>query len=264
MAGNLIRGSEDRKNRVIDKQNAVLRFLKDEIYSSTENLGTLLYLQRRATVRTLNRMVDQGLLIADKVSFIGSSAVEIWGISSEGMLAILTPEEITSGSLRTYSAGRISPRTIEHTLDIHRVRLHYEQYKGCKKWQPTRLLPGHSEKRGHNSRWHCYPDSIGWKDMENGSVKAIAFEIERTRKTPQRYVQLLKSHIRNMEEDRYQRVCYYCLTIKKAEALKALFHRLIDDKQMHLYLSEDERYGPDMVKRTFVFLSLESFEALNL
>ena len=254
-----IKDPAERKSRAIEKEKSVLKFLRDEIYSITPILAVEMGVQDRAARTLLNRMEKKKLIIRDEIRFMGSRAVILWGITTAGILEYLTPEEVSTVSLRYHSPGRVSPLTIEHTLDIQRCRQYCENSMNCKDWIPTRYLPAQNKKRHHSKRWSVYPDGlISYPSNEKGFFP-ICLEIERNRKTPKRYVQIIKGHLKNISHNRYHHAWYFCTNQKAADSLKALFLRLLIENKCSLFINEDEIYSKNECMRFFSFSTMEHF-----
>jgi len=259
MSEQLMKDPAQRKARAAEKEEWVLEFLRDEIYSTTAILAVEMGVGERAARTVLNRMEKKGLLVRDEVKFMGMRALPLWGITSTGVLEGLTPEEVSKINLRYHSPGRVKPSTIEHTLDVQRCRQHCTIDLDYEDWVSERYFPGQNEKKNHPSRWPKYPDGIAKRPTKDGQFVPVALEVERTRKTPQRYVQVIRGHLQNIKQKRYSRVIYYCLTQKAADSLQALFLRLMQEKKIKLYLSEDQEYGPEQCIKLFAFRSIEEF-----
>jgi len=233
----LIHSYHDRQERANDNRQAILNFLRTETYSSTNILKGVVHLKERGTRRLLTQMIDEKLLAADEVTFLKSRALRLWGITPTGLLSHLTDrDDIKTIRLKHHTPGRVSPITVEHTLLTQQVRLWCGPYAT---WVPTAIMPGHDCPRGHKDRWVVYPDGLE-KDRHDielsmaltgygDEVFTFAHEIERSRKTPRRYVRIIDGHIKNMQKQRYYAVCYWCENERAALSLKALFVRLIQD-----------------------------------
>ena len=253
----LIKDPVKRKERAEEKEAAVLRFLRDEVYSSTALLAVEMGVGERAARNVLNRMHSKRLLVKDEVKFMGMKALPLWGITSAGIMSGLEPEEVKTVNLRHHTAGRVSPRTIEHTLDVQRCRQYCLYQLSCRHWVPTRLLAGQNLKRNSPLRWSVYPDGVVQYPSKSGALVPVALEVERTRKTPARYIQIINGHLRNIRNDHYYRVVYYCQTQKEADSLKALFLRLMLQKNITHYVSSNQTYTPEQSLTLFAFVSLE-------
>jgi len=258
MSEHLIHDYAERITRAAQKEWAVLEFLRDEVYSSTAVLAVEMGIGERGARYVLNRMVKKGLLVRDEVKFMAGRSLPIWGITAAGVLHDLEPDEVATINLRHHSIGSVSPVTIEHTLDVQRCRQYCLGTLKCHSWTPTRLLPVKKEQRSSKKGWPVYPDGVALYPSKSSDYVPVAFEVERSRKTPQRYVQIIKGHLRNIEMSRYQRVVYYCPSQKEADSLKALFLRLMEERNI-THVVDDHWYGAQHCIKLFVFSSMEKF-----
>jgi hypothetical protein len=261
MSEHLIADPAERKARAAEKEEWVLEFLRDEIYSSTAILAVVMAVGERAARNVLNRMAKRGLLVKDEVKFMGGRALPLWGITSSGVLEGLEPEEIATVNLRHHRVGGVSPITITHTLDVQRCRQYCEIDLDFEDWTPTRLLPAQNEKKSHPDRWAVYPDGVVMQPVGDRMLP-VAIEVERTRKSPQRYVQIIRGHLQNIRKKRYLRVYYYCQSEKVANSMKALFLRMIEEKDIKFWKTvgdRDELLSSEEILRFFVFRSMEIF-----
>jgi hypothetical protein len=256
----LISDPKERKERALEKETDVLRWLKDEIYSTTAILADVMCVEARAARTVLNRLAARGLIVKDEIRFFGARALVLWGITPAGLFHISTAEEIAKGSLRYHTPGSIKPLTIEHAIGVQECRFFFECEFEDSDWVPDRLLPGKGLKAKDPKRWPLYPDGV-FSFIKDGVAKkkTVAIEFERSRKTPARYVEIIKAHIKNMENRRYTGVWYVCPTTKEAETLNALFSRMIHEKKIGLFINDDNRLGPDQVVQLFEFRSKEQF-----
>lgn len=81
MAGdNFIRSYRERMAKKQDNETEILRFLKDEIFSTAEILSKLLnYTAASTAYSTLNRMCANGLLSTDQVNLGGTGRLNCTG-----------------------------------------------------------------------------------------------------------------------------------------------------------------------------------------
>jgi len=255
----LIRDPKERQARADEKEEWVLYFLRDEVYSSTAILANEMRVGVRAARTVLNRMEKKGLLVKDEVRFMGMKALPLWGITSAGIMHGLDSNEVNTVSLKYHRVGRISPLTIEHTLDVQQCQQYFLFNLDHDDWISTRFLPGHNEKRNSPERWPVYPDGIAKYSDEKNNCRLSAIEVERSRKTPARYVQLIRGHLRNIKVGRYCEVIYYCPTQKMADSLKALFLRLVGQKNITLSVNPEEQYNSAECLEFFKFKTMEIF-----
>jgi len=260
---NLISDPQKRKKRTQEKIDLVLEFLTDEIYSTTEILGRYLGVNRSATLSTLYNMEKRGLIRRGSIRFLQSAATTIWGISMAGLREWVEPGEIGKSIYKTFSIGRVRTGLLEHTLTIQKCRIFLEDEKGCFDWSPSRVIPGQNEKRSSLKRWPTYPDGLIKMPVKGYDHNIpLALEVELSRKTPSRYVEIIRKHISNIKKSRYKHVLYFCPDKKKAMSLKDLFLRLICDHKIESFPDiydedEDEGAGLERAKGSFTFLSIK-------
>lgn len=260
MIEHLIADPAERKQRAADKEEWVLDFLRREIYSSTAILAVEMGIGNRAALNVLNRMERKKLLVKDEVSFIKGRALPLWGITSNGVLEGLSPEDVATVSLRHHRVGSVSPVTIAHTLDVQRCSQYFEIDLDCEDWTPTRLLPAQNERKGHPKRWSVYPDGVVSFPIDEENFVSVAVEVERSRKSPERYVQIIEGHLSNIKKNRYVKVFYFCESKKVAENLEALFLRLMVKKKIWFRLKDgDDEIPPKEVMAYFEFNGMELF-----
>jgi hypothetical protein len=256
----LIRDPQVRKERALEKEDWILAWLNEELFSTTKILATLMNIEARAARTVLNRLADRGMIIRDEIRFMGSRAIPLWGITSAGLMHVLDPDEIANASLRHYSPGSVKSLTIEHALGIQECRLHCELKLDFESWTPDRLLPGKGLKSTDKNRWSVYPDAVGsFVDKNTGKEVTVAIEFERSRKTPTRYVEIIKAHLKNIELNRYSKAWYICPTEKEAANIKALFSRLIQEKKIGFFVSDGVYRTATEVMEFFAFKSQDKF-----
>lgn len=81
----LISDPAERRKRAQEKEQWVLEFLRDEIYSTTAILAVEMAVGERAARDVLARMEKRGLLVRDEIRFMGSRAIPLWGITTAGV-----------------------------------------------------------------------------------------------------------------------------------------------------------------------------------
>lgn len=254
----LIADPRERKLAAKFKDDCILDWLRDEIYSTTAVLSEMLGVNTSATLSTLYRLEKRGLLVRDEIRFMGRRTATLWGITAAGVLEGVSPDQIATMNLRHHTPGRVSPLTIEHSLDVQRVRTNLVDIEDFEGWVPGRLLPGQNQRKGHPDRWPVYPDATAIWPL-NGKRYRMAIEVERTRKTPQRYVQIIRGHLTSIEARRYGGVIYFCPTQAQAESLRALFLRLMKDNEIGAWwFEEEEMQRPESAIGLFKFRSIEA------
>ena len=230
-----------RKERAVQKQDAILDFLRLERYSNLANIALLLGTGEEAARQVLRKMVAKNLLIKDEesITFQGKKMMTLWGITQDGIFEGLEPERVPTVSLKNHIRGRVSIVTVEHTLDIQRFVLDYQNSGFLSEWQPHSHLPGQHLKKKDPNHWQQYPDGVAEVARKGGGTMHVAVEIERTFKTPQRYKAIIYGHLKNIDKGRYVLVLYRLPTEKKAAAFRLLLLRIIEQHRI-----EHHEYDP--------------------
>jgi hypothetical protein len=236
MAGQLISDPKERAKRAAEKENGILTWLADFVYSTTDVLGRVLVLNPSATLSALRRLERKGYIVRDEIPVYGRIVLPIWGITMTGLMAYLTPKQIETQKLRYHQKGRVALSSLQHEMDVQRVALFCEDEDTFDSmyWTTSRDLPWPSKKG--DPRWPVYPDGL-MNVPTNGdknNLSVIAVEVERTRKTPKRYVQILKGHAANIVQGRYCGVIYFCVDKQAVDSLSALFKRIIKEEKIPL------------------------------
>lgn len=207
---NLMGTPQERAQRSEEKRRQVLRFLRQEIWSSQDILGSVMGLaSRTAAHKNLHRMEAEGLLRRHQVQGLGGGSVTLWGITphGQGLAFELGTEEPLSAY---FEPQRVAEQTIRHGLDLQRVRVRLEQAQWTG-WQNgdrlTALLKG--GKR---------PDAM----VTSPSGERWAIEIERTIKTTKRYEQVLASYLQAIKAGEVDYVVWLCPSAALAARLQAI------------------------------------------
>jgi len=207
---NLLGTPADRLQRVQQKRAQVLRFLRQEIWSSQEILGGVMGVESRtAAHKNLTRMEDEGLLRRHRVEGLGGGAITLWGITSHGQALAFDPA--TESPVASYfEPGRVAEITIRHALDLQRLRMQGER-SGWRDWINGDRLP---ELLKGGKR----PDAMA---TSPAGLKT-AIEIERTIKTSKRYEQILASYLMSLKSEQVHQVIWLSPTEALALRLRAI------------------------------------------
>lgn len=199
--------------RLIEKEQIILRFLHQEIYSNHKNLSNLLGISPSPTYKLLRRMVKFGLLEKHVVS-LPTGDISIWGITNDGIEAVPHSDNEPS---TCFLPSRVSPITLKHTLMNQKVSITLKQLNWTEWTNADRLSFKEKYKVDHR------PDAIV---TPNGRQKMIAIETELTFKSPLRYRQILKSHILAKEKGYWSQVLYVVLDDNYKNRLLGIFKRV--------------------------------------
>lgn len=207
---NLISTPAHRQQRALQKRAQVLRFLRQEIWSSQDILGVVMGVESRtAAHKNLARMEEEGLLRRHKVEGLGGGFVTLWGITSHGQA--LAFDLTTESPLASYfEPGRVAEITIRHALDLQRLRIQGER-AGWKDWVNGDRLP---ELLKGGKR----PDAMA----TSPAGLRTAIEIERTIKTSKRYEQILASYLMSLKSEQVHQVVWLSPTDDLALRLRAI------------------------------------------
>lgn len=208
---------DPEKQRYETRLRAVLRWLAGEVWSSTDILSLVLGLDRRATQRFLEGMVRKKLIIKDSVTILERRALTLWGITDHGLVAACQFMDVEWISGKAYRPDSVRPLMIEHYLLIQKARHFYESEFGAG-WIPERLFHQVIEDIRD---WVVYPDALFALGSGN-TEKWFALEIEKTFKSRERYVAIVKGHAANIRAGHYDYVIYCCENDGKAAALAKL------------------------------------------
>lgn len=166
----------EREARVQEKQDLVLQFLTDEIWTDVSNVGELLQINRAATYRTLNTLERKQLIRSARISCIGS-VVTLWGITAHGQGLAATDQ--TPVRKKIFAPSKVAPTFVRHTLDLQLLRIKSQQ-QGWTGWINADRI----------QKWTAglvRPDAF----VTSVEGLRVAVECERTIKSPKRYSDIL-------------------------------------------------------------------------
>lgn len=179
--------------RRAEKEKMILTFLKDECFSTARHIGVLLSTKRTATFETVKRMEKNGLLIQGQVD-----DKRVWGLTPAG--AFLADED---GKCRHFDPKRISAITLKHDLAVQRAKVE-AMAMGWSDFLAERTLRQMAVKE--RTTWLQVPDAFAVSPRG----RKVAFEVERTAKTPKRYKAIFDSYCQMLADRTIQEVVYIC------------------------------------------------------
>jgi len=231
---NLIRDPAVRSHRKAQKEQALLRFLRQHIWSTQDILQQVMGLtSRQAAHKNLTNLEKQGLLRRHLYETLGGK-LTVWGITHQGQAHAF--QVGTETIITTYfEPSRVSEQTIHHQLDLQKLRLAAER-TGWTNWvDGDRLnIQDKNLKR---------PDAI----VRHPSGSLVAIECERTFKSLKRYEQILFQYLRWLKAGQIQEVIWLSPTEDMAKRLQAIITSikevriqgqkvLIDPERHHTHL----------------------------
>lgn len=212
---NLISSKAERDRITAEKQSKILLFLSEERFSTSTVLAVLLNMTPNGVQRILRKLEKNELIKAHTVDFeLSAWNLKIWGLTPTGTLLATDLDE----DLKFFEVSRLKPITIAHSLALQRVKV---VALGCEweQWESSsRMLKKANESR---STWIQVPDAVA----RSPKGRKVAIELERTAKTPKRYIEILANYAEMISMGVIDEVVYVCpeqLTTR----LKRLFHRI--------------------------------------
>lgn len=232
---NLISSPVQRANRKHQKQQIVLRHLRQHVWSSASILQILLGHQtRQATHTTLTQMESAQLIKRHNYPIPGGNAITLWGITAHGQAMAFEPEtELAHNAC--FEPTRISILNIQHQLDLQ--LLHIQASKtGWNNWVD-------GDRLGNLRQGGKRPDAIATSPA--GHITAI--ECERTIKATKRYQQILASYLRAIKAGEFHQVVWITPSAELAIRLGSIIKSIetvpiagqkiaIDPARHHLHL----------------------------
>lgn len=241
---NLISSKAERDRIKADKQSRILSFLLEERFSTSAVLALLLNMTTNGVQRTLRQLEKSELIKVHTVDFeLSVWNLKIWGLTPTGALLATDSDE----GLRFFEVGRIKPITIAHSLALQRIKV-ISLSSGWEQWESSSsMLKKANESR---STWIQVPDAVA----RSPKGRKIAVELERTAKTPKRYVDILANYAEMMSMGAVDEVVYVC-----PEALTPRFARLFHRIEKIIFKGKVIPTPTGLLER-FYFISYEEWE----
>ena len=192
----LIKDHAERQERAAEKRHALLRFLRDELYTTPPVAAEVIGVGERGARQTVLQMEKLGLVRRHVLPVLpGFPPVTLIAITSHGQAMAFDPEteEVKE---RTFEVGKYSLVYLAHTLDIQRLRI-----QTMATGRVTRWVPG--ESLGATIKNTKRPDALL---LLNNS--RVAVEVERTIKNRKRYVGIVASHLTAIKQGKWQKVVW--------------------------------------------------------
>ena len=223
--------------RRAEKEKIILNLLKDERFSTARLIGVLLSTKRTATFETVKRMEKNGLLIQGQVD-----DKRVWGLTPAG--AFLADED---GKCRHFDPKRISAITLKHDLAVQRAKVE-AMTMGWSDFLAERTLRQMAVKE--RTTWLQVPDALAVSPWG----RKVAFEVERTAKTPKRYKVIFDSYCQMLADRTIQEVVYICSEdiCPRLERLFLKIETMTVDGKIHSF--------SDSFRKRFHFVTCDGWE----
>lgn len=214
-ARHLLADPQARMARAAAKRREVLRFLRDEVWTVTETVASLLRVGYPAAHALLKAMQRDGLIVSEAV-FIraGRSArrVVLHGITAQGLAFAWDLDEMPEARA-PWEVSKTSPLFVPHQIEVQRARVR-AQALGWTGWRPARALMRLGLPK--------LPDA----EVMDPNGESVAVEVEREIKSDKRYEAIIGAYVAEIKHGRWHRVDYVCPDVDFAARLGRVFGRL--------------------------------------
>jgi len=207
----VIQNPAERAARTAQKRHALLRFLRDELYTTPAVAGLVIGVGERAARSTISAMERADLVRRHVVTVVeGLPPVTLVAITPHGQAMAFDPatEAVID---RIYEPGRYSLIHLSHRLDTQRLRLQAVNSGRVVKW-----LAG--EAMGANAKNIKRPDAV----LLTAERVRVAVEIERSIKNKKRYAGILSGHLTAIKQAKWQRVVWASPDAEMARRVEAI------------------------------------------
>ncbi len=202
-------GPAQRQARRAFKRGRVLRYLRQEVWSTQELLQRVMGLRSRQAAHATLCQMERESLVRRHLIATPLRRLTLWGITAHGQAFAFDPQ--TERPLEAvFEPAKLGLQNLEHALMVQEVRLRLEG-KGWHDWINGDRLPAldNGDKR---------PDAL----VIDSDGRRVAIEVERTMKTLKRYRVVLLACLKAIRSGKYDRVMWVCPSQEMAERLKAV------------------------------------------
>jgi len=242
---NLIHSYSERMLKKTQNEQTILRFLKDEKFSTAEILSKLLGFKMVSPIySTLNRMVKNGVLSTYPITHFFIQTVNLYGITQQGITRSLNDND-NPFRIRPFEPSKINLNTLRHRLDIQRISI--EANKQGYNWCSLNNI-----KLNKGAK---YPDGLMRKD---GIVYAI--EVEKTPKSPRRYKEIIEQYINQMSVSGWKKIIYLFPDEQMRDRVKKIF---LSVNSIMIY-GNLRPLTTENINSIFVFLTYDNFKSQGI
>lgn len=236
---------KERKERTAAKRRAILRLLRDEIYTTREVVQELLGVAPTPAKMTLSAMVRDGLLRMEQVQCPNGWKPFLWGITAHGQAFAFDEGEQPMD--RVFEPGRVGLTVVRHTIIIQLMRLRAERH-GWRNWQSGDRLAKWEKDQGR-------PDAI----TTSPSGESIAVEVELSMKTTKRYESVLFDRLRQIKAGNFAKVVWLSPDEHASKRLESIVKGIEEFTREHAGVKQTIRIEPDRHHPCLKFISLDNW-----
>ena len=205
----VIKDPAERRARKEAKERALLRFLREEVWTDLQTAARVMGVQERAARQTIENLERVGWIIRHKLNIYRGAGALLVGITERGQVEAADVEHGEQISSKVFQPSKLAAQYLQHTTDIHHHRLDAEAAhakawvtadrlpKPDKKPLPPGVKPPAPEKR---------PDAL----LVTASGRRVVLEVERNPKTPTRMKPVMVTHMKRLTGGKADAVIYSC------------------------------------------------------
>lgn len=208
----IIQDPKVRIARAEEKRRLLLRFLRDEIYTSMAVAALVMGCGPRAAEQTVKSMERHALVRRHRVKILETlPATPIIGITHHGQSMTFYPDQGELPMARVFEPSKYSLVGLQHHLDLQRTRVSLHGTDLVHGWNPGELLV---VQKGQQR-----PDAV--VDLSNGD--RVAIEVERSLKSAKRYRAIASGHFGAFLSRSWDGVVYVCPDQNLANRVRVMF-----------------------------------------
>ncbi len=241
----IIADHAQRFARAAEKRRLILRFLREELYTSPEVISELLGVEARAARATVAALERDGLVKRHPIQ-LGDGLSRFWviGITPRGQSMAFDPEKNENVIERSFEPARFSLVSLKHTLAVQRARIQAVNTGKVKQWVNGDRLA--AVKKGVKK-----PDAV----CLTITGQRIAIEVERSVKAPKAYRDVLAGHLTAMHQGKWNRVVWICPDATTRDRVQRL---ILGIKRLQI-AGIDTRIDPAQHHANLAFTTYEAF-----
>jgi hypothetical protein len=199
------------KKSLIEQGNVtkekILAYLAEYKYSTPRTISNALNIKYPTVVAALNRYIKQDIINQLKIP---APREKVVGISWLGLCELGIPERN-----KVFQPSRFNERTLIHWLQC-------QNYATLKRNKGIKCIPAPNYKIGVRGKGRVdLIETVKISDVKNVN---IGIEVERTPKTPNRYMEIWGGHIEAIQKSQIAGI-KYILTSKQSEVLEKIFNK---------------------------------------
>lgn len=249
MQTSLLLPPAQRKHRTEAKRRALLRFLRDEIYTTREGAQELLGLSAAPAKATLAAMARDGLLHMAQVECPNGWKPYLYGLTADGQaLAFDEGEEVNP---KTFEPGRVGLTVLRHTITLQLARIRAERARWAE-WQAGDRLGKWAADQGRPDAIAVDPQGTRW-----------AVEVELTMKTTKRYESVLFDRLRQIRAGTFDRVVWISPDADRSRRLESIIKNIREFAREMSGTKQLVRIDPETHHPKLAFVTLDEWPSIE-